>query len=61
MEVIIIGSSEDCEAEYGVSMEGYPVTVIQMFDDEIAGWDGATDAKEARATWNNPEAEYLYL
>ena len=61
METIVIGQSEDCEAEYGVFMEGYPVTIIQMFDGEIAGWDGAQSVKAARTEWDNPEATYVYL
>jgi hypothetical protein len=50
METFIIGTSEATDAEYGSCSDEMPVTILQLWEGEVAQWYGYKTIAAARAS-----------
>jgi hypothetical protein len=64
METFVIGTSEATEAEYGSYSDEQPVTILQLWDGEVAQWYGYKTIAAARASLKKdgiPASQISYL
>jgi hypothetical protein len=63
---VVVGTTADVVADYGVEIDGGPITVLLIKDDKIVSVDEWNDLERAKAAyeWGSPDTDsetYAYL